>query len=218
MLDVTCGQASHPGKIRSCNEDAMGAFLPASPQQAQAQGWMFVVADGVGGMDLGDVASARAVDVMLREFALAPHGTLLTGLMPRLVQYANAAVHDDGLQPSTRGKRMATTVVACALRHDQVVVTNVGDSRCYQVRRGKAVAVTHDHTVVAEQRRLGLISAIEAEQSEFRHILTRALGPERFVSPDTTTLTLKAGDMLVLCSDPGVAMHRRLPTFWFEPP
>ena len=96
---------------------------------------------------------------------------------------------------------MATTVVSCALRHDQAVISHLGDSRCYHVRRGKAVAVTRDHTLVKEQRRLGLISEAEAEHSEIRHILTRSLGPERFVSADTTTLTLKAGDILVLCSD-----------------
>lgn len=201
MLDVICGQASDPGRLRAGNEDAMGAFLPSSSQQAQSHGWMFVVADGVGGLDLGDIASAKAVEVMVKEFALAPPGTSLVSLLPRLVQYANAAVHDEALQPERRGKRMATTIVSCALRHDQAVISHVGDSRCYHLRRGKAVAVTRDHTVVAEQRRLGLISEAEAEHSEIRHILTRSLGPDRFVSADTTTLTLKPGDVLVLCSD-----------------
>jgi serine/threonine protein phosphatase PrpC len=96
---------------------------------------------------------------------------------------------------------MATTLVACALRHDQAVISHVGDSRCYQVRDGKVIQLTRDHTWVTEQRKLGLITAAEAERSESRHVLTRSLGPEMFVTVDTTTISLKAGDHLVLCTD-----------------
>jgi protein phosphatase len=77
----------------------------------------------------------------------------------------------------------------------------VGDSRCYLVRNGQARQVTQDHTWVNEQRKMGLISAAEMAESDSRHILIRSLGPEMFVSPDTTTLTLLPGDVLVLCSD-----------------
>jgi PPM family protein phosphatase len=201
MLDVIFGQASDPGKLRHNNEDAMGAFVPRSRQEAQSLGWMFVVADGVGGMDLGEVASAKAVSVIVDGFAQAQSGTSLASLLPRLIQHANAAVHDELLQPQYRGKRMATTVASCALRHDQAIVSHVGDSRCYHVHDGHAVAVTRDHTVVNEQRKLGLVSAAEAAGSEARHVLTRCLGPELFVTADTTTLPLRAGDLLVLCSD-----------------
>jgi PPM family protein phosphatase len=201
MLDIVFGQASDPGKLRSNNEDAVGAFVPRSRQEARSHGWMFVVADGVGGMDFGDVASARTVAVMVEEFALAPAATSLVSLLQRLIQHANAAVHDDRLQSERRGKRMATTVVSCAMRYDQAVIAHVGDSRCYHVRNGKAVAVTRDHTVVMEQRRLGLISEAEAASSEIRHVLTRALGPDQFITADTVTLTLKERDILVLCSD-----------------
>jgi protein phosphatase len=96
---------------------------------------------------------------------------------------------------------MATTLVACALRHDRAVVSHVGDSRCYLVRGGVAKQITQDHTWVNEQRKLGLISASEMAQSESRHVILRSLGPEMFVSPDTTALTLLAGDVLVLCCD-----------------
>ncbi|HEV2275607.1 MAG TPA: protein phosphatase 2C domain-containing protein [Acidobacteriaceae bacterium] len=201
MLDVIFGQVSDPGKVRTNNEDAMGSFVPRSRQEARALGWMFVVADGVGGMDLGEVASAKAVQVMTEGFAHAQDGTSLLSLLPRLVQHANAAVHDEGLQPERRGRRMATTVVSCALRHDQAYIAHVGDSRCYHVRDREATVVTRDHTWVNEQRKLGLISAAEAAGSESRHVLTRALGPELFVTADTATLALRAGDILVLCSD-----------------
>jgi protein phosphatase len=201
MLDVQFGQASDPGKIRTNNEDAMGSFVPSSRQQARSQGFLFAVADGVGGMDLGEVASATAISVLTQEFAEAQDGSLLMGLLPRLVQHANAAVHDCTLAPEYRGKKMATTLVACALRYDQAVVSHVGDSRCYHVRNGQARQVTQDHTWVNEQRKMGLISAEEVAESDSRHVLIRSLGPNMFVSPDTTAVTLMAGDVLVLSTD-----------------
>jgi len=201
MLDVVFGQASDAGKVRTNNEDSMGAFLPSSRHQARSHGYLFSVADGVGGLDLGEVASSTAIQVVTDEFAQAQSDAMLISLLPRLIQFANAAVHDRGLAPEYRGKRMATTLVACALRHDQAIVSHVGDSRCYLVRNGQAKQITQDHTWVNEQRKLGLLSAEEAATSESRHVLTRSLGPELFVNPDTTALTLQPGDVLVLCSD-----------------
>jgi serine/threonine protein phosphatase PrpC len=201
MLDVQFGQASDFGKVRTNNEDAMGSFIPISRHQARSHGYLFAVADGVGGMDLGEVASATAISVITEEFAKAQAGTMLISLLPRLIQLANAAVHDRTLDQEYRGKRMATTLVACALRYDQAVVSHVGDSRCYLVRNGQAKQVTQDHSLVNEQRKMGLISASEMSVSDSRHVLIRSLGPEMFVSPDTTALTLQAGDTLVLCSD-----------------
>ena len=201
MLDVQYGQATDPGKIRKNNEDAMGSFVPLSRHQARSHGFLFAVADGVGGMDLGEVASATAISVVTRGFEEAQADTMLMGLLPRLVQHANAAVHDCRMAPEYRGKNMATTLVACALSHDQAVISHVGDSRCYHVRNGRARQITEDHTWVAQQRKLGLISKSEVAESESRHVLIRSLGPEMFVSPDTTAVTLVPGDLLVLCTD-----------------
>jgi len=201
MLEVQFGQATDFGKVRTNNEDAMGSFIPSSRQQARSHGYLFAVADGVGGMDLGEVASATAIATLTDGFEKAQAGTMLAGLLPRLVQHANAAVHDCTLAPQYRGRSMASTLVACAMRHDQAVVSHVGDSRCYLIRSGHARQVTQDHTWVNEQRKMGILSAEEVAQSDSRHVLIRSLGPEMFVSPDTTTLTLLAGDVLVLCSD-----------------
>jgi protein phosphatase len=201
MLEVTVGQATDPGRLRANNEDAMAAFIPRSPQEARSHGWMFVIADGVGGLDVGDVASAQAVATIAKGFSMAPAGTLLPSLLQQLIQEANAVVHDEGLERQRRGRRMATTVVSCALRYDKAVVAHVGDSRCYHLRKGKLVAVTSDHTFVNEQLRLGLITPAEAAHSEIRSVLTRSLGPERSIRADTTTLELKPDDILLLCTD-----------------
>jgi protein phosphatase len=159
-------------------------------------------------MDLGEIASATAVSVVAKEFAKAQAGAMLTSLLPRLIQQANAAVHDCTLAPEYRGKRMATTLVACALRYDQAVVSHVGDSRCYLIRVGTARQITQDHTMVNEQRKMGLITASEMATSESRHVLIRSLGPEMFVAPDTTAIALQAGDVLVLCTD---GLHDEMP-------
>ncbi|HVU45898.1 MAG TPA: protein phosphatase 2C domain-containing protein, partial [Terracidiphilus sp.] len=196
------------GKVRTNNEDALGSFIPASRHQARSHGFLFAVADGVGGLDLGEVASATAIKVVTEEFAGAQAGTMLISLLPRLVQHANAAVHDRTLEPQYRGKKMATTLVACAMRYDQAVISHVGDSRCYLVRNGKARQITQDHTLVNEQRKMGLLSASEIAASDSRHVLIKSLGPEMFVSPDTTAITLQTGDTLVLCTD---GLHDEMP-------
>ncbi len=201
MLEIEFGQATDPGKIRTNNEDSTGFFIPRSRQEARSRGWLFVLADGVGGLDLGEVASARAVEVICAGFAESQEGTSLPALLPRLIQHANAAVYDEGLTRERRGRSIGTTVVACALRHDQACIAHVGDSRCYHVRDGKAVALTDDHTLVNEQRKLGLISQAEAASSESRHVLTRSLGSQLFVTAETKTVSLRAGDRLVLCCD-----------------
>jgi serine/threonine protein phosphatase PrpC len=208
MLDVVFGEASDPGKVRTNNEDSIGCFTPNSRHQARSHGFLFAVADGVGGLDLGEVASSTAVSVITKEFERSPADAMLISLLPKLVQQANAAVHDRTLAPEYRGKKMATTVVACALRHDQAVVSHVGDSRCYLVRNGHAKQITRDHTWVNEQRKIGLINEAEIANSESRHVLIRSLGPEMFVSPETTALTIQPGDMLVLCSD---GVHDEMP-------
>ena len=201
MLEIEFGQATHPGKVRTNNEDCTGFFEPRSRQEARSRGWFFALADGVGGFEFGEIASAKAIQVVCEEFAECQENTSLISLLPRLIQHANVAVHDEGLVRERRGSHMATTIVTCALRHDQAFIAHVGDSRCYHLREGRAVPITQDHTWVNEQRKLGLMSSADAESAETRHLLTRSLGPELFITADSNTVSLRPGDRLVLCSD-----------------
>ena len=201
MLEIEFGQATHPGKVRTNNEDCTGFFEPRSRQEARSRGWFFALADGVGGFEFGEIASAKAIQVVCEEFAECQENTSLISLLPRLIQHANVAVHDEGLVRERRGSHMATTIVTCALRHDQAFIAHVGDSRCYHLRDGRAVPITQDHTWVNEQRKLGLLSSADVESAETRHMLTRSLGPELFITADSNTVSLRPGDRLVLCSD-----------------
>lgn len=201
MLELEYGVATHPGKVRSTNEDCTGYFAPRSRLESRSRGWLFVLADGVGGLERGAIAAATAVRVLVQGFADAQEHTTLPSLLPRLIQHANAAIHDDSLARVHRGKGMASTVVACALRYDQACVAHVGDSRCYLLRERRAAALSQDHTVAADQLRQGLITADEAAESDARHILSRSLGPELYITPDIAKIKIRAGDILLLCSD-----------------
>ncbi len=200
-LEVEFAQISDPGQVREQNEDYLGHVAPAGAAQARTHGWLFALADGVGGQDRGEVASRVAVESILEGFRRAPAGEMLSTLLPRLVQAANARVLEEGLAARSRGPAMATTVVACALRFDRAVVAHVGDSRCYLIRRGEATLLTRDHTVASEQVRLGVLSKPEAAAAPTRHLLSRSLGQELFVSAEVSDHTLLPGDVLVLCSD-----------------
>jgi len=161
----------------------------------------FVIADGMGGHEQGEVASGLAVMTALEGFRKIPKGVMHVSLLPRLVQEANAAVYDAGLATGSRGARMGTTFVACALRFDSAVVSHVGDSRCYLFRNGNGTQLTRDHTMAAEQVRLGILTKEEAATHDGRHILTRSLGNELFVAADTITVNVIPGDVLLLCTD-----------------
>jgi protein phosphatase len=201
MLDVEFAQCSHPGRVREHNEDYLGSVVPATPDEARRHGWLFVLADGVGGQDRGEVASRVAVESIIAGFRGAPPGEPLPGLLTQLIQAANAHVLDAGLAAAPGGVNMATTVVACALRFDRAVLCHAGDSRCYLIRRGHVSVLTRDHTVANEQLRLGILSTREASAVDTRHLLTRSLGNSLFVQVETGGCQVLPGDVLVLCSD-----------------
>ena len=198
-MNVEYTQVSDLGQVREQNEDYLGYAIPANPKQARTQGWLFALADGVGGHAQGEVASRTAVEAMLAGFRESDGSESLGSLLKRLVQAANTRVLEAAIAAGPSGAGMATTLVACALRFDRAVVAHVGDSRCYLVRRGRAISLTRDHTMANEQARLGLISSAEAAES--RHILSRCLGAELAVNVDVSEHVVLAGDALVLCSD-----------------
>jgi PPM family protein phosphatase len=216
MLDLEFAELTDRGLNRDHNEDCVGHVQPDSPAEVQSRGWLFALADGVGGHERGEVASRVAIEALMSGFRKIPKGVMHVSLLPKLVQEANHAVYDKGSSVPTpldpgyadpggailpRGARMATTLVACALRFDSAVVSHVGDSRCYLVRNGVANSLTRDHTMADEQFRLGILSRAEADSGVNRHVLTRSLGNEMFVAADTITVNILPGDQLLLCSD-----------------
>lgn len=201
MLDLEFAQLSDPGNVREHNEDYLGFVQPQSPEQVRSHGWLFALADGVGGQDRGEVASSVAVETLLCGFRKANGSEPLNALLARLVQTSNAKVFETALSAGPGRSNMATTLVACALRFDRATIAHVGDSRCYLIRQGYAIPLTRDHTVTNEQIRLGVLSSKEATQAQTSHVLSRSVGNEMFVSVDTGEHQVHAHDILLLCSD-----------------
>ncbi len=201
MLDVEFIHLTDDGKQRDHNEDYAGFVEPSSPEEAQSRGWMFVLCDGVGGHDHGEVASKTAVEQMQAGFRKAPASEPLAPMLARLAKEANVRVYETGKQASPGGSNMATTLVACALRYDRLAVAHAGDSRCYLIRGGRANLLTKDHTVANEQAKLGVLSSKEAEDSHMKHMLVRSLGLDPFTTAEVNEHQIEPGDVLVLCSD-----------------
>ncbi|MGH9511990.1 MAG: PP2C family protein-serine/threonine phosphatase [Terriglobales bacterium] len=200
-LDVEFAQLSDTGRVRDHNEDYLGHFIPTTPMQVRSHGWLFVLADGVGGQDKGEVASRMAVERVIAGFREAPGEERHSSLLPRLVKEANVEVYEAGMKTGTGQAAMASTFVACALRFDRASIAHVGDSRCYLVRRAHATLLTRDHTIAGEQTRMGLLTTEEACESPTRHVLSRSIGGEAFVNVETGECPVMIGDTLVLCSD-----------------
>jgi protein phosphatase len=200
-MDVEFATLSDRGRVRAGNEDYLGHALPDGTPRVRSHGWLFVLADGVGGHDLGEVASRTAVECVIEGFREAAAGEPHGALLGRLVQKANKNVIDAGHASESAGNRMASTLVACALRYDRATIAHVGDSRCYLIRRGEAAQLTRDHTVANEQVKLGLIAANEVADSSTRHVLSRCLGSELIVAAETSEHQVFVDDVLLLCSD-----------------
>jgi protein phosphatase len=201
MLDLDFAELSDPGRVREHNEDYAGHVAPATAREGRTHGWLFALADGVGGQDRGEVASRIAVETLIAGFRSGRADESPAASLSRLVQEANLKIYESAAATGAGGSSMCTTLVACLLRYDRAVIAHVGDSRCYLIRRRQVNAVTQDHTLVAEQARMGLLSAEEAATSERRHVLSRSLGANMFVNPEIAECQIWPGDVLLLSSD-----------------
>ena len=195
MLDIDFAEISDCGPVRPHNEDFVGHSLPSNPEQARSRGWVFTLADGVGGQDRGEVASQLTVETVLAECAKAAPGENHSVLLSRAIQAANTKVYE-----AAHGG-MASTVVALSLRFDRATIAHVGDSRCYLIRHGRPHLLTRDHTVINEQVRLGIFTGQEAQKALARNVLSRSIGVNMFVAAEVSEHNVRPGDLLLLCSD-----------------
>lgn len=201
MLDVEFVHLSDDGKSRDHNEDCVGFVEPSTPEEARSRGWLFALADGVGGHDHGEIASQTAIQEIQAGYHKAPASEPLTAMLAKLVKEANLRVYETGKQASPGGSNMATTLVACALRYDRLAVAHAGDSRCYVIRGGHAALLTRDHTVANEHQKLGILTAKEAAEVHTKHVLVRSLGTDPFTTGDVSEHQIEPGDVVLLCSD-----------------
>lgn len=199
----TLALSSDTGQVRANNEDAVRA--------ASTPPWtVAVLADGMGGYNAGEVASALAVESITQSLAQSARQpavqaspartTAAHRALERSLQQANAAVcaHASS-HPECRN--MGTTVVAAVLTLDTLVVAHLGDSRAYLWRCGTLRQLTQDHSWLQEQIDAGRLSAEAAARSTRGHLITRALGVAPQARPTLREVRLEAGDRVLLCSD-----------------
>lgn len=173
------------GYVREHNEDSL---LVAPP--------LFVVCDGMGGHEAGEVASEIAINTISR---LAPT-KLDADALGHAVEEANLAI----IEAADKGigrQGMGTTCTAAILDGDQLAIAQVGDSRAYLLHNGSLQQLTRDHSVVADLIESGEITAAEARTHQWRSFITRALGLEPYTRPDLYEIDVEPGDRLMLCSD-----------------
>ncbi len=177
---------SDTGRQRRANEDSLLARAP-----------LFVVADGMGGAQAGEVASRIAVESFQPgvDDARPPEQALA-----ELAQAANARIHE--LSHSTAEHAgMGTTLTAVYVGEEEVAIAHVGDSRAYCLRDGELLRLTDDHSLVDELLRQGRLTPEEAVEHPQRSVITRALGPEGAVEVDTRSFRARPDDVYLLCSD-----------------
>src|SRR5436309_14476234 len=182
--ETTC--KTDTGRQRRDNEDSAFARAP-----------VFVVADGMGGAQAGEVASKIAIETF--EAGLSDSGSPEERLAVR-VREANRRIYDRSRTELGR-EGMGTTLTAAYLGDGSVAIAHVGDSRAYLFRDGTLQRLTQDHSLVDELVRRGKLTEEQAAEHPQRSIITRALGPEPDVEVDTWTYPGRAGDVVLLCSD-----------------
>lgn len=189
-----CAALSDTGTQRPHNEDACGLHVE-SPMHA-----LIAVADGVSGMEGGEIASRTAIDTVLSAYRESPVAWGAAKRLYRAVQRANIEIHDRALIV-TELRGMSTTLTAVVVDGGIAHAVHVGDSRLYLLRGGRMLQKTKDHTLAAEKRRIGLVSAERLADHPDRSTLTRSLGRDLIAALDRLSFPLAHGDALLLCSD-----------------
>lgn len=189
---------THPGMVRPLNEDAIGAAPSAG---------LYILADGLGGYNAGEIASTMAVSTLLEELAAVyergrsgqapfdPARVLRETLIRMNASIYRAALHSSAFEG------MATTIVVAWVIGDTLWVAHAGDSRLYRYRDGQLEQLTRDHSFSQELLDAGMVTEEEARLLPAKNLVTRALGAATDVEPEVNLFDLEAGDLLLLCSD-----------------
>jgi protein phosphatase len=203
-VQIASGGVTNVGRVRTNNEDCFQIVAPLG---------LFVLSDGMGGEAHGEVASALAVETVVKYcsgpedaeatmiFSDTPAAwTEKTKRLTNAVHLANKSIFDSA-QNHQEQRGMGATITAAWIDGPKLSVAHVGDSRAYLLRSGNLQQLTSDHSLVAEQVRRGILTQAEAERSEMQSVLLRALGAHAEIEVDTEEHTLFDRDVLVLCSD-----------------
>ncbi|WP_424192517.1 Stp1/IreP family PP2C-type Ser/Thr phosphatase [Ampullimonas aquatilis] len=197
-LKLEIASVTDIGLVRRGNEDMIGHH--------EASG-LFVLADGMGGYNAGEIASSMAVEGLLE--ALPPEldkhdfqssSDSLHEILTKGIESVNLSIFK-AAQSETKYAGMGTTLVVGTFQHGYITIAHIGDSRAYRLRDFRLTQLTHDHSLLQEQIDIGLLSEDQARQSPHRNLVTRALGVEANVLPEIHDHTVRNGDLFLFCSD-----------------
>ena len=203
-MRITTGGVTDMGRVRTNNEDCYKIVEPLQ---------LFVLSDGMGGEAHGEIASAMAVETVVKHCLdietnpaarvigrVDPNWSARTKRLSTAVHLANKNIFKSAEEnPDRHG--MGATLTAVWIDDAKLSIAHVGDSRAYLLRSGSLLQLTRDHSLVAEQVRRGILTAAEADESEMQSVLLRALGAQAEIEVDAEEHTLFPRDVLLLCSD-----------------
>lgn len=206
LLQLDVAYRTDIGRKRPSNEDNVTSVIPQDTQAMANKGALFIVADGMGGHDLGDVASEMAVTLISQIYYQDASDDVLTALQ-NAIRQANTAIcqRSEQIQAAESGeskyKPMGTTYVAVIVKGDTAYVANAGDSFAYIIGNDQTRQIAQDHSWVAEQVREGKMTLEEALAQGKNNVITRSLGTQSEIEIYAATEQVHHGDILVLCTD-----------------
>ena len=202
---ISASSRTDQGQVREHNEDFVVFRAPINEQDESQNGWLAIVADGVGGADAGEIASSFATEKTVQHF-LEKSDQKDWG---QRLENAISAAHQDlcDLIESREGKRrMGTTLVAVIVVGNEAIFANVGDSRAYICRKGRIRQITKDHSLVVKLLDDGIITEEEAAKLNISNIILQSIGSEQPPQVDLYPESLHSEDIILLCSD-GLNKH-----------
>jgi len=201
---ATVACKSDLGRVRENNEDKFEFFVSEQEAMQARRGAVYVVCDGMGGAEAGQIASELTAKTFIDVYLHHPSHDAEVA-MEAAVFAANRFVMDVGRAVPSR-KGMGTTLSSVILLQDKAYIVQVGDSRVYRLRDGVLLRMTKDHTWIEEAIEAGIVQPSEIDTHPYRHVITRAISTEGEVKPDIFKHDLQVGDIFMICSD-GLTNH-----------
>ena len=198
LVRISSYAFTHIGKVREDNQDAVRICDLEDNESISAVGYLFGVADGMGGYAHGGIASSLALETFFETFYSA-NGASAIQKFKVGIQNANLNVFQTAQRMGAG--RMGTTLLVVNLVGHDLYIGHVGDSRAYLIRNHKSKCITNDHTQVGDLVRMRLLSPEKIRTHSQRSVLNRCLGLNLFVQPDVFKMNVQNGDVMILCTD-----------------
>lgn len=187
------GMLSDIGNFRSVNEDYVGYFEDENLR-------LYIIADGMGGHNAGEVASKLAVESTINYIKLGTDTINIEELLIEAIKIANKKIYKMA-EESNMLKGMGTTITACIIKDCNMIIANVGDSSCFVIDENEITKITKDHSYVQELLDRGTITEAQAVNHPNKNIITRALGTDLIVQVDTFKVDITNIKKVVMCTD-----------------